>query len=211
MAFSVVFVTLLPLFAFLDVWYFVRCALFLAPYRIWQRLFPNDIKRMTREELLAPTEKLGWVLPSDLDLQLHMNNSKYLREMDFGRIYHFLSTNFYTCLVAFGGNLVVGATTIRYRRSLQLWQRFYLRTRILCWENNAMYVEQRFVCGKEGFVCAIALLKMSTKGVTVEKVLERLCVGSTQSPPFPPEVESWAETINRSRDHFKRERGQTVT
>ena len=200
---------LVLLFAFVDVWYFVRCALFVGSQRVWQWLFPNDFKRATEEELLAPTEKQGLVLPSDLDLHLHMNNAKYLREMDFGRMHHFVSTNFYRALRNVGGNLVVGATMIRYRRSLQLWQWFSLRTRILCWDDNAMYVEQRFVGRKDGFVCAIALLKMVVKGTTVENVLERLCVGSSRSPAFPPEVQSWAETINRSKDNLRKERMAT--
>lgn len=150
---------------------------------------------------------MGLVLPSDLDLQLHMNNAKYLREMDFGRIHHFVCTNFYRALRALGGNLVVGATTIRYRRSLQPLQWFSLTTRILCWDANAVYVEQRFVCRKDGFVCAIALLKMVVKGTTIDHVLERLCKGSSKSPAFPPEVQSWAETINRSKDNLRREGG----
>jgi acyl-CoA thioesterase FadM len=205
MAFALLSLVLLLLFASVDVWYFVRCAFFIAPLRIWQRLFPNNFRRMTREELLEVTLKHGVVLPSDMDLQLHMNNSKYLREMDFGRIHHFVSTNFYRSLVSFGGDLVVGATMIRYRRSLRLWQRFSLRTRILCWDDNALYVEQRFLCAMDGFVCAIALLKMVTKGVAVGEVLERLCVGNTNSPVFPPEVESWAEAISRSSNHLKQE------
>lgn len=198
---------MLFLFVLVDVWYYVRCAVFLVPYRTWQAFFPKRMKKVTRKELLSVTEMRGLVLPSDLDFQFHMNNSKYLREMDFGRIYHFISTNFYRCVLGCGGNLLLGATMIRYRRSLQLWQRFSLQTRILCWVDDAVYVEQRFLNHGDGFVCAIALLKMSTKGVKVNQVLERLCTDGTQSPPFPPHVKSWAETIEQSRDCLKQEKG----
>ena len=202
---SLLVLALLFLFAFVDAWYFLRLLSTLLPCWIRQRL-SGDGKRMSRSELLAPSTVQGVVLPFDLDLQLHMNNSKYLREMDFGRIRHILSTNFYRHLTRLGGSLVVGATMIRYRRSLQLWQRFTLQTQILCWVGDAMYVEQRFVSSKDGFVCAIALLRMCTRGVLVEKVMERLCMDGHQSPPFPPHVESWAETIDRSKQYLKGER-----
>lgn len=206
MALQFLFVTFFFLFAFVDVWYFVRFAVFIVPTGIWRRL--NKVRRLTREEFLATTEVQGMVLPFDLDFQCHMNNSKYLREMDFGRVYHLLFSNFYDTLLACGGKLLtIGASTIRYRRSLRLWERFSLQTRILCWVDNALYVEQRFVSCRDGFISAIALLKMSTKGATVEKTLEKLCVGRCPSPPFPPEVESWAEAIDRSKDNLKRELG----
>ena len=195
------------LFAFVDLWYFLRLLVCLAPGRIRQ-VFSKSRKQLTRDELLKSTSVEGVVLPSDLDCQFHMNNSKYLREMDFGRIFHYLHTNMYSCVVAVGGNVVVGATMIRYRRSLQLWQRFSLKTRFVCWESGALYVEQRFV-DRQGFVCAVALLRMAIKGASMEKVLEKLCMDRPQSPPFPPEVESWAEAIVRSKENMKKERIHT--
>lgn len=198
---------LLFLFAFVDLWYFLRLLVCLAPGRIRQ-ILSNSGKQLTRDELLKATTVEGVVLPSDIDCQFHMNNSKYLREMDFGRMFHFLHTSLYRGVVAVGGDVVVGATMIRYRRSLQLWQRFSLKTRVVCWESDALYVEQRFV-GRDGFVCAVALLRMSVKGATLDRVLEKLCVGSPHSPPFPPEVESWAEAIVRSKENMKKEQFHT--
>lgn len=197
---------LLFLFAFVDLWYFLRFLVCLAPIRMRQILSKSKSRtQLTREELLEPTTVEGVVLPSDLDCQFHMNNSKYLREMDFGRFFHFVHTHLYSSVVAVGGNVVVGATMIRYRRSLQLWKRFSLKTRVVCWESDALYVEQRFV-DRDGFVCAVAFLRMATKGATMDKVLERLCVDRPHSPPFPPEVESWAEAIVRSKENMKKER-----
>ena len=210
MAFLLIIISLLLfLFVFVDVWYFVRLLVLVGVCCLRQKLRLTG-KRVTTtmEALLCPSQVQGLVLPSDMDLQLHMNNSKYLREMDFGRILFFMSSRFYEKLKTLGGNLVVGASTIRYRKSLQLWQRFVLKTRILCWLGDALYVEQRFVRRKDGFVCAVALLKMSTMGVPVDRVLERLCVDSCQSPPFPPEVESWAQAIDRSKENLKKERGK---
>lgn len=197
----VVFV--LCLFMFVDVWYFIRLfPLFLK--RCINYYFGKDV-RLTREDLLKTTSVDGIVLPFDLDFMFHMNNSKYLREMDFGRVSHFMHSNLYSGVLRTGGSLVVAATMIRYRRSLNLWQRFTLQTRNLCWNDGALYVEQRFR-SKDGFVCAVALLKMCVKGTTIHKVLEKVCVGNTDSPAFLPEVKSWAESISSSSESLKKER-----
>lgn len=202
--FTVTITVLLLLFAYVDVWYFIRVVVLIFPARIRQLLIRGS-RRCTRNDILQTTCVQGVVLPSDLDLQLHMNNSKYLREMDFGRIYHYVHTNFYHHVGSLGGTVVIAATTIRYRKSLRLWERFTLQTQILCWGDDAVYMEQKFV-NRDGFVRAIALLKMCAKGVTLERVLEKLCTDTHKSPPFPPEVESWAEAVSRSKESMKKER-----
>ena len=176
----------------------------LLPHILKQKLLRRSNK-ISKDELLMASTVQGIVLPFDLDLHLHMNNSKYLREMDFGRILHYVQTKFYHNTRAVGGNLVVSAATIRYRRSLQLWQCFSLQTQILCWKDDSIYMEQRFV-DRSGFVCAVALLQMCVRGATLENILEKLCTTVPQSPPFPPEVQSWEETISKSKEKMRKER-----
>lgn len=192
----------LLVFAFVDVWYFVRL-LHLLPRILAQCYFTTATTALSRETLLSTYTLEGVVLPSDIDFLLHMNNSKYLREMDFGRLAHFVNTNLHYFVEEAGGTAVLAATMIRYRRSLQLWQRFQLQTRILCWDDSSFYCEQRFV-SKQGFVCAIALLKIVVKGRMPGEVLEKACV-RCQSPPFPPELKSWTETIRSSSEALKKE------
>ncbi len=197
----VVLAFLLLLFAFVDTWYMLRSLIFVAPKLVWQKWFGGK-RRLSKDELLQTTTVHGIVLPSDLDFYLHMNNSKYLREMDFGRFLHYLQTQ----LTALAGGVVVATITIRYRRSLQLWERFSLETKILGWDGNTMYLEQRFVKKRDGFVCAVALLSMSTVGVSLESVLEKVCGYAPKSPTFLPELASLAETIARSKERFRKER-----
>nr|XP_025840849.1 protein THEM6 [Vulpes vulpes] len=69
----------LAYFALLDGWYLVRvpCAVLRA------RLLQPRVR-----DLLAEQRYAGRVLPSDLDLLLHMNNARYLREADVARAAH---------------------------------------------------------------------------------------------------------------------------
>src|SRR5512134_3012676 len=78
--------------------------------------------------------RLGWrVLPNDLDLNLHMNNARYLSLMDLGRVdllgrHGLLRLAFRSRWIP-----VLGAVSIRYARPLRLWQRYELCTRIIGW------------------------------------------------------------------------------
>ncbi|CAI7991887.1 Protein THEM6 [Geodia barretti] len=75
-------------------------------------------RRRSKEELFAPYDLDGIVLPSDLDHMLHMNNSKYLREMDFGRVGMFFERGVYAAVLRNGGSFSLAAHCLRYRRSL---------------------------------------------------------------------------------------------
>lgn len=134
------------------------------------------------------------VLPNDLDVNLHMNNGRYLTLMDLGRL----------DLVARIGILremrrrrwmpVVGSLTVRYRRSLQPFQRYQLRTRLLCWDEKWFFMEQRFE--HRGHLMAIALVKGLFLGPEGQVPTQRVVDASgvrIDSPPFPEPVAAWQE------------------
>lgn len=102
-----------------------------------------------------------FVLPSDMDINLHMNNGRYLRECEFGRIDFWISNGMFEVMDKNNTAVTVTATCARYRRSLHLYQKIVLQTRVLAWDEDAFYLEQRFV-GKDGFVHALVLSKNKT-------------------------------------------------
>ena len=189
-------------FTFIDLWYFIRFVPFIIR-NVKKRKFSKN--RVTREDVTKTTSIEGIVLPSDVDWNMHMNNSKYLREMDFGRIFHVVENGIYGVARTLGAIIVVGAVTIRYRRSLQLWERFQLWTRILCWDDRDFYYEQRFV-DRQGITCAIALVKVSVRRSTPRELLERACAdGCPEDPPIPSQVEAWKVAMQRSSEALRNE------
>ena len=115
----------------------------------------NKILRLLRVMLaarrrppLAPTD-VGTVrfrvLPSDLDVQGHMNNGVYLSLMDLGRMDLMVRSGVWRELSTRGYYPVVVSSTITYRRSLDPWQRYEIESRIVGIDDIAGYVEQRFV------------------------------------------------------------------
>ena len=158
--------------------------------------------RTPRQALLSPYDCHGIVLPSDLDFMLHMNNSKYLREMDFGRVGLAFEKGFRESLRQSGSYITLGAASIRYRRSLQLFDRFLLRTQIVCWSDDALYFEQRIV-RRDGFVCAVMLAKMVLRGVTAPQLVRSVVGETVESPPFPTDVTKWCESNEASSKRLR--------
>ena len=105
----------------------------------------------------------------------------------------------------------MGAFTIRYRRSLELFQKVTIKTRIVCWDNKAFYLEQRFL-DKDEFVCAVATVKQSLvqnkrhNGEVTPGILVDFMLGAhVESPPPPPEVKHWIEYNNASSSALRSE------
>lgn len=113
-ALAALFGTLAALFGTFDVWQYFRTLLMAVRALLGVRKLA-----LTQESHVSSR-----VFLSDLDWLLHMSNSKYLREADFGRIDFWLRTGVYQQMRKLGRNvgLVLGAMSIRYRKELVLFQ-----------------------------------------------------------------------------------------
>ena len=89
-------------------------------------------------------------LPTDQDILRHMNNGVYLSIMDIARFDMLHRTGIWAIFQAKGWYPVVVSETISFRKSLTLGQRFTVESRILGFDEKAVYVEQRFVRPVDG-------------------------------------------------------------
>jgi len=132
------------------------------------------------------------VWPNDLDLNFHMNNGRYLTLMDLGRIDLTIRTGIGRMVVKERWRPMVAAATIRFRRGLRPFQRYDLRTRILCWDHKWFFMEQRFEVAGE--VYAVALVKGLFVGprdkISPQEVAQSVGHDGI-SPPMPEAVEAW--------------------
>jgi acyl-CoA thioesterase FadM len=85
------------------------------------------------------------VLPTDLDVNRHMNNGRYLSIADLGRLELLRASGLWRSIRRQGWYPVVASSTITFRRSLAPWQRFDVESRILGVDERNFYTEQRFV------------------------------------------------------------------
>lgn len=159
-----VLAALLALFCSLDVWYFLRAGAVIL--RAW---FQPPVWDVTAEQITT-----GRVTSNDIDM-CHMNNARYLRECDFARFSLYVRNGVFKALRALRGSMVVGATTIRYRRALYIGESYELRSRIVTWDDKAFYLEQKFVSTKDGLVCAIMYCKQSVIRISPDNIMQHLC------------------------------------
>ena len=101
--------------------------------------------------------------------------------------------------------MVVSASNVRYRKAMHLFQTYKMQTKILCWDSDAVYLEQRMVT-RNGFVTAILLVKMAVRGVKVDTLVSEICGGRTVKSPKPSsDVQSWMDSIMLSSKKLKDE------
>lgn len=99
--------------------------------------------------------------------------SRYLRELDFARVDFYERTGLYKLVRSFGGGIVQGSATIRYRRFIKPFQLFEITSKIIYWDAQSIFIESRFV-GKDGFIHAIAICKQRVIDCSAEDVMEIL-------------------------------------
>ncbi|WP_308159164.1 thioesterase family protein [Curtobacterium sp. ISL-83] len=140
------------------------------------------------------------VLPTDLDPLRHVNNGKYLSLLDLGRYDLLTRSGFWAAASDLGWYAVVAAQTITYKRSLTLWQRFELVTRVLGVDERAVYMEQTFV--RRGDVVARAVvqarfLRKAGGTVTPTELIEATG-GAPRDLTVPEWVGAWADAVRIS-------------
>ena len=132
------------------------------------------------------------VWPNDLDANLHMNNGRYLTVMDLGRVDLLIRSGLLRVLMRRRWGGVVASATIRYRRPLNLFQRYELRTRLLGWDERWVFMEQRFVRG--GDLVATAVVKaqfLGPEGRVTPAMVAGVAGFDPTSPPLPAAVIEW--------------------
>lgn len=162
---------------------------------LWIRCFLVWVSSFWRPRLrLNDTSVLNMmVLPNDLDVYAHMNNGRYLTVMDLGRIDLILRTHLGKIAVKKKWNPIVASNMMQYRRSLTVFDRYQLKTRILCWDAKWIFLEQRFE--HKGRLVALGYVKglfmHNGRKVPNERVFKQLHLGKFESPPIPKEIELW--------------------
>lgn len=151
----------------------------------------------------APLDPLGTsvlrfrVWPNDLDVNLHMNNGRFLSVMDLGRFDLSFRTGLGRAMLRNRWKPLVGGITMRYRRSLAPFARYELHTRLLGWDGKWFFLEQRFL--EAGELAAEGVVRALFRGregnVPTAEVLRPLGHGGP-SPDLPEPVRRWAEGLD---------------
>ena len=134
------------------------------------------------------------VWPNDIDLNLHLNNARYLNIMDYGRTHLLARTGLLDKVVRARYRAMVGAVWITYRRSLPVFTAFDLTSRLVCWDERWFYMEQTFT-GRDGMAAVgwvKGILRDAQGNVAPQKLIETVAKDIV-SPPMPEGIATWNE------------------
>lgn len=169
-----------------------------------QLTYRSLVPRHQRDDVqaLGPSVTTLHVHPGDLDFYGHVNNGVYLQMMDVARSNYLADVGALAALRKRGWGPVVAASTMKYRRSLKLWDRFSISTRVLGWDERVVYMEQVFHRGDE--LCARGIvagrfLRRDGSRVPAPEVVDFLAAVRGESiaqPALPDDVLTWARTVD---------------
>ncbi len=128
-------------------------------------------------------------LPTDLDLLGHMNNGRYASLFDLGRFDLLVRTGVWDLLAQRRWYAVVASETITFRKSLQLWQRFTIESRLLGHDDKSVYLIHRAVVDGEIYAEMIVRSRFLRRGgglVPLDELFDAL-----HKPDNLPELAPW--------------------
>lgn len=167
---------------------------------IWRTLLTIwRAKAAARRGGTIPPSSVGRIrlrtLPTDLDLLGHMNNGRYASLFDLGRFDLLIRTGVWPVLAERGWYGVVASETLTFRKSLRLWQRFEVESRLMGHDERSVYLVHRAVVDGEVYAEMIVrtrFLRRSGGTVPHEELFAALH-RPDDLPPIPEWVHAWAE------------------
>ena len=134
------------------------------------------------------------VLPTDCDLNFHLNAGRYLSFMDLARVEMIARMRMLQPILKRGWRPINGGVNLRFRRSLLPFERFEVRSRILGWDDKWLYYQH--VIERHGKLCAIGqgrgLFRSKDGNVPMRELLAMFNV-DPQSPELPEIVQRWRD------------------
>lgn len=213
-------VVLLILYIIWDVNYFIRCIFTVLAGRLFQskrkvtdtttiygkhtcthmyKYFSNTISSLH-------FQNIGLCTSQDVDIFIrHMNNARYLRELDFARFHFYALTGLYEQVRQRKGGAVQGASSVRYRRTIPIFHPYKIQTKLIWWDEKAIYLEQSFVTLSDGFVRAVALSKQCITNCDVTEIIKAFPEAVTR-PEMPAELKLWLDSIELSSQKLRKDK-----
>jgi len=187
------FTILLVLYAIWDLNYFIRVVCTLGYAHLFQ----------SKRKITEKTTIYGLCTTQDVDIFIrHMNNARYLRELDFARFHYYGLTGLYAAVKKHGGGAVQGASSVRYRRTIPIFNPYKITTELIWWDDKAIYIEQKFVT-LDGFVRAVALSKQCITKCNVIDLMKEF-EGGEKRPEQPEELKVWLDALEISSQKLRK-------
>jgi acyl-CoA thioesterase FadM len=166
---------------------------------VFRLLWLLAVSRFRRRcDVLGPVRTPFCVLPTDLDVLRHVNNGVYLSLLDLARTDLLIRSGLAPRVRERGWYPVVTAESIRFRRSLTLFQRFHVETRVVGWDDRTIFLDQRFLRGDDEVASALVAGRFLRSGGSVSPAEVIALAGI--DPASPPPMPEWLVRLAAAQD-----------
>lgn len=157
----------------------------------------KDLLRARRQPALASLTDVHvshhrcW--PHDLDFWLELNNGRALSLYDLGRTALAQRLGLIAVLRREGWGMTVAGTSTRFRRRIRGFERFEMRSRLTCWDDRFIYLEQSMWKGNGECASHVLYRTALTDAMGLippPRILAAMGRADT-SPPMPDWVARW--------------------
>lgn len=154
---------------------------------IWRQIWMWITAHLgARAHIMGEAKLTFRCLPTDLDIFMHMTNSRYASFGDLSRVSFMIRNGTYRRLRKEGYFPVLGSATFRFRRPIVLFEKFTVSTSVLTWDDRFVYLLHKYETSKD--MPAIAVVKAAFIGkegrAPIEKIIELM--GYTGAKPESP-------------------------
>jgi len=143
-----------------------------------------------------------YVLPNDLDFNMHMNNGRYNNIMDLGRIDIMLRTGLARLLRKKRWFGILGSIQTKYRRPLKLFQTYELHSQVIYWDEKWVWIEQEIYSNKKLIANALiqTLIRAKGENISVERLQQEMNI-SIQSGQITERIKHMKDYLQHCELH----------
>jgi len=111
-------------------------------HRIWQQWF-DQFSPVGSDPFSVECRYKTWAGPDDCDLNMHLSNSSYPKNLDIARF--IAGTRLSPTIFRVGGWIALGATHFKFLREIPIFSTYEMRTTIATWDHKWFYTVTRYV------------------------------------------------------------------
>lgn len=132
--------------------------------------------------------------PWDLDLWLELNNGRAMTLYDLGRIMNAQRVGLVRVLTKRRWGMTMAGSTVRFRRRIRGFERFEMRSRVVCWDDRFLYLEQS-MWKRNGDCASHVLFRAAVTDkdgiVAPARAIAEMRHGAIPSPDMPDWIVAW--------------------
>ena len=163
---------------------------------LWLRVMVIGIFAYFRKKISAnqtgTTHFYG--MPHDVDINIHLNNGRYFEIMDLGRLDLTIRIGIFRDFFLNKWQPLVTSSMIRYHRSLVLFSKYQLNTKIIGIDQKFIYIQQDFIRRDELHARGVIKDCIVKNGQIIEPTMIQKKLGIDFKTEIPDWIKTWEDT-----------------